>query len=248
MASEPGYVYLIESVGDPNQNYKIGISKTPKERFDNLKNQSPYPQRVVKCIQCSNMSNTENVFHSIYASKRRHGEWFKLSKSELKQIKHLMEVFAENPNWNDKNQYDYALKLQAKKFKLNRNYIINFFILVLIILFLVVSNNQKKSLQQSKLQSKTELEIFENKKEEFGFRLGCGVTFDPKPPTNIRSQPSEEKEISIIDKVPNGTSVGFYEEAVDNKQKEWFRVIYKENEGFSWGWIAKRLIKITSCP
>lgn len=248
MASEPGYVYLIESVGDPNQNYKIGISKTPKERFDNLKNQSPYPQRVVKCIQCSNMINMENVFHSIYASKRRHGEWFKLSKSELKQVKHLMKVFAENPNWDDKTQYDYALKLQAKKFKLNRYYIIWFFILALIILFFVVSNNQKQSLQQSKLQSKTELKIFENKKEEFWFRLGCGVTFDPKPPTNIRSQPSEENDISKIDKVPNGTFVKFYEKAVDNKQKEWFRVIYKKHEDASWGWIAKRLIKITSCP
>jgi hypothetical protein len=248
MASEPGYVYLIESVGDPNQNYKIGISKTPKERFDNLKNQSPYPQRVVKCIQCSNMSNTENVFHSIYASKRRHGEWFKLSKSELKQVNHLMEIFANNPNWDDKSQYNYALRLQSKKFKLNRYYIIGFFVLALIILFVVVSDNQKPSLQQSKLQSETELEIFENKKGGFGLRLGCGFIVDPKPPTNIRSQPSQEKDISIIDKVPNRTFVEFYEEAVDNKQKEWFRVIYKENEDASWGWIAKRLIKITSCP
>jgi len=246
MASEPGYVYLIESLGDPNQNYKIGISKTPKERFDTLKNQSPYPQRVVKCIQCSNMSTTENVFHSIYATKRRHGEWFKLSKSDLKQVKELMKVFAKNPNWDDKSQYEYALKLKSKKFKVNRYYIIGVLILALTILFIVASNNQKQSLQQSKLQSETQLDIFENKKEEFWFSLGCGVTFDPKPPTNIRSQPSQEKDISIIDKVSNGTFVEFYEEAVDNKQQEWFRVTYKKDN--SWGWIAKRLIKTTSCP
>lgn len=159
-----------------------------------------------------------------------------------------MEVFANNPNWDYKNQYDYALKLQSKKFKLNRYYIIGFFVLALIILLVVVSDNQKTSLQQSKLQSEIELEIFENKKEEFGLRLGCGVTFDPNPPTNIRSQPIEGKDISIIDKVPNGTFVEFYEQAVDNKQKEWLRVIYKENEDASWGWIRKRLIKITSCP
>ncbi|MGB5961597.1 MAG: GIY-YIG nuclease family protein [Coleofasciculaceae cyanobacterium] len=242
MARECGYVYLVESVGDPNRNYKIGISNNPKERFDTLKNQSPYPQRVVDCIQCSDKTATENVFHSVYAPRRKHGEWFKLSKSELKQVKHLMEVFAKHPEWDEKDQYEYALKTNSKKFKLNRSYIIFFLVLALIILSIVTLNYQKQYSQ--KLE--TQLNNYDNKKEEYWVRLGCGVTFDPKPPTNIRSRPNQEQDISIVGKVPNGTFVEFYEEAVDDAQKKWFRVIYKKDT--SWGWIAKRLIKVTSCP
>lgn len=92
-----GYVYFIEAVGDPNRRHKIGRTTKPKERFNTLKNQSPYQHQVLQCIECSDCVATEKELHNYFAEFRVQGtEWFELTPSEVDRVIQLMQAFDAN--------------------------------------------------------------------------------------------------------------------------------------------------------
>jgi hypothetical protein len=243
MPKNSGFVYLVESVNDPNQHYKIGLSDKPKTRFETLKNQAPYPQRVLSCVHCSDKEATEHIFHSIYARKRRHGEWFQLSKYELKEVQNLMEVFAKNPDWGMNEQYEYALKTR-RKFQIDwRHITVSSSIVGLIFVLLFILNFPKEipKLQQLNISENEpkHANLFKVRLYGTGQPIACGVTNDPQPPTNIRSGPGENfNEIGTIS--TNGTFVEVYE-----RQQGWLRVVDRKDD--SWGWVAETLVRVTPC-
>lgn len=80
------YIYLM--VDDSNGLIKIGSSKNPKYREGTLQSKEPKISlvaywRVPKLI--------ENELHQMYRNKRVRGEWFRLTISELDEIKQFME-------------------------------------------------------------------------------------------------------------------------------------------------------------
>ena len=92
-----GYVYFIEAVGDPNRRHKIGRTKKPKERFNTLKNQSPYQHQVLQCIECSDYVATEKKLHKYFDKFRVQGtEWFELTPIEVDRVIQLMKSFDES--------------------------------------------------------------------------------------------------------------------------------------------------------
>lgn len=66
--------------------YKIGISVNPNKRSLEVSNSSGVPTKVIKVWDSYNAYSTEQKVHKEFAAKRKSGEWFKLSKKELKEV------------------------------------------------------------------------------------------------------------------------------------------------------------------
>jgi hypothetical protein len=71
-----GYVYLVHAVG--TSRYKIGQSTQPKVRFEQLKNQSPFPLEVIDCFWTPDRFADEKALHEELGHTRVHSEWFEL--------------------------------------------------------------------------------------------------------------------------------------------------------------------------
>lgn len=92
------YVYFIEAFGvQALKRIKIGSSKDPKARLQELQVGSPvrlYLLGTIKCKSPDHAIRVENLAHNIFYKQRRHGEWFHLSKKHYKQIKSLIKKAA----------------------------------------------------------------------------------------------------------------------------------------------------------
>ena len=78
-----GYIYILKS----DFGYKIGKSKTLKNRLQLFSVKLPFEFEVEGFYKVSDMSAVEIHFHRKYADKRLEGEWFDLNKEELKELK-----------------------------------------------------------------------------------------------------------------------------------------------------------------
>jgi hypothetical protein len=77
------HVYFAYSAG----RIKIGTSKDPKFRGQDLSLQSPHPVTVIMTMAGDH--RVEREFHRLFDPLREHGEWFRLS-SEMRQFLHQM--------------------------------------------------------------------------------------------------------------------------------------------------------------
>ncbi len=82
MASGEGRVYVIQS-GTTNV-YNIGYSETPSVRRKSLQIGSAQPLHVVGSIPGTR--ELESSLHRDLASRRVHGEWFRLTRTEVNHI------------------------------------------------------------------------------------------------------------------------------------------------------------------
>lgn len=78
-----GYVYLIEFGSE----YKIGNSSNVERRFRELKTQMPYEGKIIHTIETGDPEGIEAYWHQFFSEKRLKGEWFKLSKDDIKYFK-----------------------------------------------------------------------------------------------------------------------------------------------------------------
>jgi len=66
--------------------YKIGkTSRTVPSRLKELQTGNPHPLKVVKVLS----GDLEGYYHDKFSHKRVSGEWFKLSRRDLKQIREI---------------------------------------------------------------------------------------------------------------------------------------------------------------
>lgn len=79
----PGFVYLFSAA---NGLFKIGYSKNPDKRLSGINGESPIQVVLVHKIATNDMMWLEKKLHRKYANKRAHGEWFRLSKANVKAI------------------------------------------------------------------------------------------------------------------------------------------------------------------
>jgi hypothetical protein len=86
---QSGYVYLLRGIGALNfmggDLYKIGKSATPDRRTKDFSGY-PWPVELLHQISTSDMGWLESRLHRQYACTRQHGEWFALSRSDLKRL------------------------------------------------------------------------------------------------------------------------------------------------------------------
>jgi len=75
-------LYVLES----DRRYKIGVSKAPKKRMEDLQLHSPYKLKLVKIVQTSIPFELESYYHAKFAEDNINGEWFELNEEQIKSI------------------------------------------------------------------------------------------------------------------------------------------------------------------
>ncbi|MEH2029795.1 MAG: GIY-YIG nuclease family protein [Nostoc sp.] len=76
-----GWIYLIHAQG--TKRYKIGRSVEPIKRHETLKNQSPYPLKIVNSFYTIHAVSDEKQLHDLNQMERVHGEWFEFEEESL---------------------------------------------------------------------------------------------------------------------------------------------------------------------
>lgn len=86
MPGRSGYVYLLRSeIGL----YKIGRSKSPLDRVEQLKCGIPIELELLHSVSCEDYFRAEAELHRRYAPKRVKGEWFRLDAEDVETIKRV---------------------------------------------------------------------------------------------------------------------------------------------------------------
>lgn len=74
------YIYLIQSQEDGY--YKIGISKHPQKRIQELQTGNSSPIKLIYTYQSEYANKIERTLQRRYSHLRKEGEWFDLSITE----------------------------------------------------------------------------------------------------------------------------------------------------------------------
>ena len=78
------YIYLIEAKGTGK--YKIGISKNPKERLEQLQTANGEKLEIICTFATRYKYLLEKTLHSHFKSKQTLGEWFGLTDKEVENF------------------------------------------------------------------------------------------------------------------------------------------------------------------
>ncbi len=90
-ASAKGYVYLQQH--GHRAEYKIGKTNKPIRREGELKIELPEQIQPIHYIETDDPSGVESYWHNRFADKRMNGEWFGLSKEDVKAFKRWKKIF-----------------------------------------------------------------------------------------------------------------------------------------------------------
>ncbi len=82
-AVELGFVYLLKS----GRYFKIGKTNAQRRRERELAIQLPEKARTVHVIKTDDPTGIEVYWHTRFAAKRRHGEWFELDAADVSAFK-----------------------------------------------------------------------------------------------------------------------------------------------------------------
>lgn len=84
---EPGFIYLICAIG--TDRYKLGMSKKPGQRLQQLQVGSSHELQLVLTIPTGDMSRLEQLLHKTFKRNRNRGEWFTLSENDVRYLRDL---------------------------------------------------------------------------------------------------------------------------------------------------------------
>lgn len=91
------YIYLIQS--EENSYYKIGISKFPQKRIEQLQTGNASKLKLISIYKSNLAKKIEQSFHNHFSHLKLNGEWFDLSMTEVlsfvKHCKKFESVFLE---------------------------------------------------------------------------------------------------------------------------------------------------------
>lgn len=90
-----GYIYIIKCANA----YKIGITRSPKERMKTYKTENPFKIEVIVMENVYDYSELETYLHNICSHKNIHGEWFNLNKEELRIV--LVDIRCRKTNYEN---------------------------------------------------------------------------------------------------------------------------------------------------
>jgi hypothetical protein len=89
--SKCGYVYLIKHGN--RREYKIGKTFNPIRREGEIILQLPDKIHPLHYIKTDDPSGVETYWHNRFAAKRKEGEWFELSLSDVKAFKRWKRIY-----------------------------------------------------------------------------------------------------------------------------------------------------------
>lgn len=77
------YVYLMESIRDYDTVYKIGYSKNPKQRRDNVQTGNDGHVKVLYSFETKHGRTLESAIQNFYSHKHQNMEWFNLDIQDV---------------------------------------------------------------------------------------------------------------------------------------------------------------------
>jgi len=86
-----GYVYLIKH-GSRNE-YKIGKTFNPIRREGELRLELPEKVQPIHYIKTDDPAGIENYWHIRFSIKRKEGEWFSLTRDDVKAFKRWRRIY-----------------------------------------------------------------------------------------------------------------------------------------------------------
>jgi predicted GIY-YIG superfamily endonuclease len=97
------YVYLIQTL--ENSYYKIGVSKHPQKRINELQTGNSSKLKLIEMYQSEFANSIEKTLQRRYSHLRKEGEWFEMSISnevtfinECKKIEDNFKFLKKNNN------------------------------------------------------------------------------------------------------------------------------------------------------
>ncbi len=88
------YIYLLSK---DNINYKIGVSKNPKQRLSQLQTGNDNQLYIVKVYKSEKFyKKIEYTLHNTYGYKNILNEWFELDDHEITQFEALCQEIENN--------------------------------------------------------------------------------------------------------------------------------------------------------
>jgi hypothetical protein len=87
------YIYLIQSL--ENGYYKIGISKHPTKRLQQLQTGNASPLKLIDTYHTEHANKIEHALQRRYSHFNKEGEWFDLSISEEVAFKEVCRKIEE---------------------------------------------------------------------------------------------------------------------------------------------------------
>jgi hypothetical protein len=89
--SKPSFVYLISD----GEFVKIGIASSVVNRLKNLQTGNGRPLTILLSVKVIKPRSLEALLHGNFSCKRMTGEWFNLSKDELKIAKQIISEWGD---------------------------------------------------------------------------------------------------------------------------------------------------------
>jgi len=87
-----GYVYVVKF----KDFYKMGRTKSLRKRLKTYDEMYPFKVEVLHTIQVDDYMQIETEILRKFRHRRIKGEWFKLSKTDLKQLNMLFDIYEKN--------------------------------------------------------------------------------------------------------------------------------------------------------
>jgi len=84
-----GFVYLGKQHGD----YKIGKTKNANRRRDDISLLGSEPFELIHEIKTDDMDGVEKYWHGRFKSRWKRGEWFNLSRADIKAFKRWRKIY-----------------------------------------------------------------------------------------------------------------------------------------------------------
>jgi hypothetical protein len=82
------YIYVF---GTRTGYYKIGLANDVQKRLSGVQSNCPLKLSVVHYFSCEKTKSIESRLHAVFLSKKTTGEWFSLSRSDIKWIQTLYD-------------------------------------------------------------------------------------------------------------------------------------------------------------
>jgi predicted GIY-YIG superfamily endonuclease len=95
------YIYLIQSL--ENGYYKIGVSKHPQKRINELNTGNPSPTKLIDTYETEHANQIERALQRRYSHLHKNGEWFDLSITEEVNFKKKCQKIEETLAFLRKN-------------------------------------------------------------------------------------------------------------------------------------------------
>lgn len=115
-------LYIFKATNIPT--YKIGITNNLVARLESIKNMSPVPIRIYEVFRTLvDPLKVEKDLHKHFNNERSHGEWFNLTRQQVKTINKLVREFDKEslPRRKKRNvhrrEYDMSYKEIIEKYE-----------------------------------------------------------------------------------------------------------------------------------